>query len=222
MFDDFRKRMNNCSSKMSEISLLRGHTVEVDNEAKNRTEFFEQIDTFFSIINSIHIAKNFHDCSMITQNLESLKEIWTIILEIYSSERVSKNNNLKKMITKLNYNLQLEWENYISSHDAEILDMLDIFSQVCNNKREINEITNSIRSMNSWPLSEVVFNKYENRRTLGEKKISEIHFDKEIEEFLRKVKNQKASLIDLTPEILKWIKENDFDKNIMLSIKFTQ
>ena len=126
------------------------------------------------------------------------------------------------MITKLNYNLQLEWKNYISSHDAEILDMLDIFSQVCNNKREINEITNSIRSMNSWPLSEVVFNKYENRRTLGEKKISEIHFDKEIEEFLRKVKNQKASLIDLTPEILKWIKENDFDKNIMLSIKFTQ
>ena len=42
------------------------------------------------------------------------------------------------------------------------------------------------------------------------------------EEFGRKVKNQKGSLLDLKPEILNWIKENNFDKNIMLSSKITQ
>jgi uncharacterized iron-regulated protein len=76
--------------------------------------------------------------------------------------------------------------------------------------------------MNSWPINEALYLKYVNRRLLGEKKINEIHFDAEIEDFLRKVKNQKASLLDLTPEILDWIKENNFDKNIMLSIKISQ
>ena len=222
MFIDFREKMNECTSKMSDISLLRGQTIEVDKEAKNRNEFFKLFDSFCIIVNSIRILNKFNDYHIPQDYLNLLKEVWNLISDNYINEKAQKISSIKNMISKLDSSLESNWKAYITARDSEILDMLDIFSQVCNNKREISEITSSIRNMNSWPIDEAVYQKYENRRLLGEKKINEIHFDAEIEDFLRKVKNQKASLLDLKPEILNWIKENNFDKNIMLSIKITQ
>ena len=46
-----------------------------------------------------------------------------------------------------------------------------------------------------------------------------MEFDSEIADFLRKVKDRNASLLDLTDSIIDWIRKENLSSNIMLSIK---
>ena len=46
-----------------------------------------------------------------------------------------------------------------------------------------------------------------------------MEFDTEIVDFLRKVKDRSASLLDLTDPIIAWIRKENLSSNIMLSIK---
>ena len=47
----------------------------------------------------------------------------------------------------------------------------------------------------------------------------DVHFDAEIEKFLKKVSDKEATLLDLNDTILQWIKEEKLEKSIALSIK---
>ena len=53
----------------------------------------------------------------------------------------------------------------------------------------------------------------------AEKMLVDVHFDAEIEKFLKKVSDKEATLLDLNDTILQWIKEEKLEKSIALSIK---
>ena len=46
-----------------------------------------------------------------------------------------------------------------------------------------------------------------------------MEFDDEISEFLKKVKNKEATLLDLSDPIMAWIRKEGLSGNIILSIK---
>ena len=217
--NDFRKKMNDCSAKMKDISLLRGQSNEVDADARNRNTFFDSFNKFTSLMCSFYLTKNFPEFKISDELHNNLKYCWNSINEIFKTEKVNNPVTFRNMVNKSCEDTEKEWKDFVSSLDVEVLDMLEIFSQVCNNKREILDIINGIKSLNTWPLNENIILKYTNRKKQGEKKISDIHFDSEIEDFLRKVKDKRANLLDLTPTILEWIKDNDLGKNISLGIK---
>ena len=46
-----------------------------------------------------------------------------------------------------------------------------------------------------------------------------MHFDKAIEDFLRKVSNHEATFLDLNDEIIEWIRKEGLERNISINIK---
>lgn len=49
----------------------------------------------------------------------------------------------------------------------------------------------------------------------GKDIVDNLHLDEEVEKFINKVKMQKATVSDLTPHILEWLKDN----NLMNTMK---
>ena len=219
MMDNFRTKLLSCTDRMKDISLMRGQSSEVDAEAKNRNTFFDSLTRFITIMNSLHCTKCFNDFSLTAESKELMKKCWENISNTFETEKITNPVTFRNDVNKLEGLIGDLWKCYISGKDLEMLDMLEIFAQVCNNKKEIQDIVVSIRGLNTWPINDSLVQRYNNRIKQGKKKIEENHFDHEIEVFLRKVKEKQASLLDLNPTILKWIQDNDLGKNISLSIR---
>ena len=58
-------------------------------------------------------------------------------------------------------------------------------------------------------------------RNKAEELLKEMRFDDEIKDFLIKVRDKKATLIDITPSILEWIHAENIADKVSLSIKNT-
>ena len=62
---------------------------------------------------------------------------------------------------------------------------------------------------------------YMEARHKAEELLKEMRFDDEIEDFLIKVRDKKATLIDITPSILEWIQAENIADKVSLSIENT-
>ena len=217
--NNFRKTMNDYSTKMNNIYLMRGENFAQEEDLKNKNTFFEAFDRFIEISDSIYIIKKFNNFSIEDKSKDYFNKCLNIINKNFENQVINNALSLKKYIELLNKNLELEWRRYCCSIDVDFIDALEIFVQVSNNKREILDTINGIKGINTWPLNKGIITRYYKSKEKGEKAIADVHFDEEIEEFLRKIKEKQANLLDLSPKILEWIKENDLGKNINLSIK---
>ena len=115
--------------------------------------------------------------------------------------------------------MQSTWNIFSDNLTKETLDQLEIFWLVCNNRKEIRDIINSIKGIREWPLTEEKYKRYIQNIENANAQIKEVHFDEDIEVFLRKIKDRTATLLDLNDKILTWIRENNLNGNIMLAIK---
>ena len=68
------------------------------------------------------------------------------------------------------------------------------------------------------PYQEMI-NDYLLEKQKTEKLLKEMHFDDDIKEFLKKVTSRTATIADLTPQILDWIRFEDISYKIALTIK---
>ena len=76
-----------------------------------------------------------------------------------------------------------------------------------------------MNSFSCWQTDKSASNEFDNLMMKAEEILSHMEFDAEIAGFLRKVKDKKASLSDLTDSIIAWIRKENLSSNIMLSIK---
>ena len=76
-----------------------------------------------------------------------------------------------------------------------------------------------MNSFSCWQTDKSASNEFDNLMMKAKEILSHMEFDAEIAGFLRKVKDKKASLSDLTDSIIAWIRKENLSSNIMLSIK---
>ena len=76
-----------------------------------------------------------------------------------------------------------------------------------------------MNNFSKWPVDESIIKQYEIANRKANEILSRIGFDDEIANFLKKVKDKEASLLDLTDSIIAWIRKEKLSGNIMLSIK---
>lgn len=76
-----------------------------------------------------------------------------------------------------------------------------------------------MNNFSNWPVDEAVSFQYETAKEKANELLSKMEFDVEIVNFLKKVKDKEASLLDLTDSIIDWIRREKLSGNILLSIK---
>lgn len=214
-----RGKLNKSNELLQKIALLKGEDRVKSDQARNNTTFFNAFNDYSRLVQSYSIMKRFADLIIPDQDYGELLRGTKLIKETFDTHQVKNPIQLQRSIEKLNERFKMIWLNYSDELTRDMLDQLRIFWQVCNNRNEVRDIINAISAIKEWPLTESNYKKYIDNRDAAEQQIQKVHFDKEIEEFLRKMKDRKATLLDLNDKILDWIRENNLTGNIMLSIK---
>lgn len=214
-----RGKLNKSNELLQKIALLKGEDRVKNDQARNNTTFFNAFNDYSRLVQSYSIMKRFADLIIPDQDYGELLRVTKLIKETFDARQVKNPIQLQRSIEKLNERFNMIWFNYSDELTRIMLDQLRIFWQVCNNRNEVRDIINAISSIKEWPLTEGNYKKYIDNRDTAEQQIQKVHFDTEIEDFLRKMKDRKATLLDLNDKILDWIRENNLTGNIMLSIK---
>lgn len=215
----FRNKLNNCSGLLEKIALLKGEKIQSDEHARNNNIFFNAFNEYVKLATSYGVIKNFVSYALTSQDSSDLARINKNIKDTFETKQTSNPITLQNLIKKVNERLQASWVMFSDNLTRETLDQLEIFWLVCNNRKEIRDIINAIKGIKEWPLTDDKYKRYLQNIENANAQIKEVHFDEDIEAFLRKIKDRTATLLDLNDKILTWIRENNLNGNIMLAIK---
>lgn len=220
---NFRTKLINSKNYAEKIAINKGATAVIQEIVKNNNTFFDNfLQSWFIFVNSYLQILKFESFSLPDDIKNRIKVLGEYVKTTFNTKKVEKPISHNNELSKLSTDIEILWKNFAYSITNEVLEQLGIYSLVCNNKKHVNEIISNINSINKWPINEADYNKFTGRFEQGKKLLLNMNFTTEVEEFLKKVKDKKASLLDLTPEVLKWIKDGNLENNIMLSIKTFQ
>ena len=122
-----------------------------------------------------------------------------------------KINNYKKQLKRL-------WEEYVNEKTSEIINTLKNIKMLFSNPREIKKLIKKTDELkNKWPLKETDLNKLEEISKEGNKIINSLNVNNEIQNFLNLVSNGDAQISDLSPQIIEWLENNNFDDKLKIT-----
>ncbi|MCM1988824.1 hypothetical protein [Oceanirhabdus seepicola] len=116
--------------------------------------------------------------------------------------------------------LRNEWVIYANENTKEIINSLNSLSNLFEDKRKVNEILTRLNGMkNRWPITDNDILEFREVIKEGQNIIEQLKLTEEVQMFLRMVVNRTATIEDLTPEVLSWIKDNGFVEKLTIGFK---
>lgn len=216
---NFRERLNNAINLLQEIALLKGEETQINENARNNNSFFKGFEDYIKLVNSYSVITKFDSFCIEKQDKDEMVRLNNIVKNTFSTKQVKAPIQFQNAVKRMDDKLKLSWIDFTDTLINDKMEQLEIFGLVCNNRKEIRDLVVAIKSIKYWPLTAVDYDRYINNISAANDQIEKIHFDVEIEEFLRKIKDKSATLLDLNDKILAWIKENKLNGNIMLGIR---
>lgn len=150
----------------------------------------------------------------------------TVISEINTYEKDAENGYLNsdrihridRLIRELEDNLKNQWREYYLTTTGSLRNTVNSLINISSDLTKINLVTNALNPNKLyWPVDDRVESIISNNMIDGKNIINSLGVNKEIEEFLNKISENKATIFDLKPEILDWIKAHGLENKIALT-----
>lgn len=112
------------------------------------------------------------------------------------------------------------WKNVAEKRYSKTINMLQLFINLVTSQKEATELIEALNKARTQPPGNVTaIDKIEEKLQKAENLINQLNVsdDPEIVSFLGKVKERQATIIDLSPKILDWLKSNHLSGKIKLS-----
>ena len=216
----FRQELYQYNEKLKEIEQINENNEKNRNSDKVNNTFFSAFDSFVNIINSYYYAKTFPKFNISNDLKEKIKNCSSYIENVFKFKKVKdQSTSFSNDVNKISEKFSSEWKNYIQKETTNIVNELNTYYLVCNEKSVIKQYINHIEEMQKLPLNMIKINQYKNNCEIIKDKLKKLHFSEPIELFLKKVQANLATLSDLTEEVIKWIKDNHIEDNILLNFK---
>ncbi len=127
---------------------------------------------------------------------------------------------LNTIIDSIESQLKLEWKKYYEKNTRVILQTLSNIKPFFNDETEIERIILNLKKFeSSWPINNLKYNLFIDNINLAKNKIKELELTEDIRIFISKIIANTATIEDLTPNILKWIKDNKYENKIKLRFR---
>lgn len=215
-----QEKLNECRVLMMEVSQNKQKDNERQNVVRRNNTFFDTYNNYFvPIIKGYAVCKKYDHVSFSDKTIEELQKYIEYSKKTFKQKTVINPAEYQKGVKKLSERIQNEWKNQTEDYLANIKEDLGILKLVSNEKQEIQKILSCLNKFANWPVDDSVTSEYENASKRAYEILTGMKFDDNISDFLKKVKNKKASLLDLTDDIIEWIRREELSGNIMLSIK---
>ena len=134
----------------------------------------------------------------------------------------SNANYLQKEVVAIKKVILQEWSEYYHKVADQKINMLQTIKGIAPEREKVDYASNKIKLGASWDFKQDNLDKMEKGLQEADEIINSLGFGEdgaEIIAFLKKVASGKASVHDLTPDILNWLMENNMTSKLAVSFK---
>lgn len=131
-------------------------------------------------------------------------------------------NYLQKEVFSIKKVILQEWIEYYHKIADQKINMLQTIKGIAPEREKVDYASNKIKLGASWDFKQDTLDKMEKGLEEAEEIINSLGFGQdgaEILDFLKKVAAGKASVNDLTPDILKWLMDNKMTSKLAVSFR---
>lgn len=215
-----QEKLNISRVLMAEVSQNKQKDNEHQNVVRRNNTFFDAYTKhFIPIIKGYVICNRYNHVNFSDKTEKELEKLIEYSKFVFENKVVTAPDRYRDRVKKLREQMEMEWKIQTDEFLAGIKEELGILKLVSNEKQEINRILQCMNNFSCWPIDENISKVFDEAKTKADDILSQMEFDTEIADFLRKVKDKNASLLDLTDPIIAWIRKENLSANIMLSIK---
>ncbi len=215
-----QQKIIRCNSLIEEVQANKERKEGNDNAAKRNNRFFDAFNNFLiPILSSIKVIKSLPEFSFSGELNANLKRYIEVTQAALTTKVIVNPEGYHTALSKLYSEFKNCWETITKTYNESLLSEIAILRLVKSDTLEISQITRCINNIQNWPVKDDAVTLYKAARDKGEELLSEMKFDEEIKEFLQKVKDKQASLLDLSDKILNWIKSEQFEYKFLLTVR---
>lgn len=213
------EKINDLNIRMEKVYNYRINVEKYNNIRKTNNSFFEVYNKLKDQLISYKIASTYFSFHFNSNTLLLQSECNELCYDILFNKKVYNLEFFKDKVSSLSNSLENEWNYYILNDSDNTIDKLKVLSHIAKNKNEINSIISNLFSQRVWPVNVKKYDQFALYYQKAVNILSATHFDSEIETFIKKLADKKATVNDLTEKIVSWLKNENLEKNIILSVK---
>ena len=215
-----QSKISSCRNIMSEVQSNKSKVDAGSERAKANNTFFDVYNSFLlPTLTAYTIVKQNTDYTFPQEAVNKLKECLDYVTKTLDSKQVLNVSTFRVNSVYARDKISEAWIAHANEITRGILDDLGVFKLVSDNKLEIVRLSTAIKGISTWPVTKKQFDDCTLALEVARNLLKTMKFDSEIETFLRKVRDKQATLQDLSDPIIKWIRDNNFEGSIQLSIK---
>ncbi len=214
-----QERICDCQKLMETVSKNKNIEVENQNTAKKNNTFFDSYGEFMKSLQSVVVVRKVFGFSLSETTAILLNEILQITEETFKNQKVINPSGYYNKVRNLISELSAEWNQYIVQQSAELKGELEIVKQVSTEKSKIDTLLRRMRACQQWPVTNETAISYTAAVHEAKDLFGDMKFDSHISEFLQKVNTHEATLMDLTPDVMEWLKNEGLDRKVFLTIR---
>ena len=209
---------------MKEIYELEKASNDVQKQEKNDRIFTNVVDENHMVIQAVSNSMVQLGFAISSDTRNRIIGLLKSLSDAVSRGMVQEStaNYLQKEIFTTKKAILQEWSEYYHKVADQKISMLQTIKGIAPKREKVDYASNKIRFGASWEFKQDNLDKMEKGLHEAEEIIDNLGFGEdgtEILDFLKKVASGKASVNDLTPDILKWLTDNNMTTQLSVNFK---
>ncbi len=169
----------------------------------------------------VMISENLKPSALMSSNdkdtfLEILEDCIEKISNYYLEDHII--TQIERDLKTLKDNQKKDWQWIAREYAANVVNSLNIMSSLLNDPDAARELENSIRDLQGkWPIQAADIYLFTEKVTKAKELLDTLPVeDDNISEFIKKLRQEQATIDDLNDDVLSWIRQNSLEDRIKL------
>ena len=214
-----QKKIHKTVSLIDDVMANRDINNQNKSIARINKVFFDNLEELIPLLASYIMVKRQFGFELPENVRVRLKSAMQYAKTAYDEKKAVSPDSFRKNVTQLCSEMPQEWEKFYKEKTAELIDGLTILIPVHSAPTVVRNCLNVLKKCEKFPLDHKMIDDYFSAEKQAHELLDEMHFSDDIKAFLEKVSQKRATLEDLTPETLEWIRSEGIAGKIGLMIK---
>lgn len=214
-----QKKIRSTISLIEDVVSNRNIEAENASLAKRNTAFFLSLTNLEPSISSYIIARKSFNFQLSNELSTQIHNLMNYSKTAFENSKAINPDAFKKNVEAFNDKIAFDWFNFYKDKSTDLLNDLNTMRPLYSDSMAISNCIQSLKKCEKWPLTQDAANAYIEAENKTKSILKEFRFDDNIKSFLKKLSSKAATLNDLTPEILEWIRSENISDRITLGIK---
>ena len=208
-----------CCNRISNINFKRARNQQAQEVQRTDNSFFTHWAKLKEQTNSYLAAKEL-GFEVDKDTKQQLINAFIVAKNAFLQSGIEKSGlvEFSTNVNSISTSLTNSWSSFPNKIDKTIYGKLQVLKTIDKYRNDCQTFLRISDYLYNWPLKKQTVKAYITNLETIKKMVDDVKFDDEIEQFLIKASENKASIQDLTPKILNWIKELKLEQSFSVSI----